>query len=233
MNSQVSGRNLCGRGNATSSNSINHSNNLADYWVETLVTCVNRRRRWVSVSVLGPHRHWFPESEQDYYWNLNFRSWGYSLAILGLTVNAGNITFLSRKHWQAYYLLGSRTAVGWVGYTCWIRSRGWRAAGVSKQWLSIAPVALESQESCNIFLLVPAADTLPPGMLFWRWWGKNWRSVLIHFIEVARRNEMSLLCLESKSEQISAFPDSLCCCFFHMPHDSCVDCLFFLLVHLD
>lgn len=95
------------------------------------------------------------------------------LAILGLTVNAGNITFLSRKHWQAYYLLGSRTAVGWVGYTCWIRSRGWRAAGVSKRWLSIAPVALESQESCNIFLFVPAADTLPPGRLFWRWWGRT------------------------------------------------------------
>ena len=54
------------------------------------------------------------------------------MATLVLTVDAGNITFLSRKQWQVYYLLGSWTAGGWVGYTCWIRSRGWRVAGVSK-----------------------------------------------------------------------------------------------------
>lgn len=43
---------------------------------------------------------------------------------------------------------------------------------------------------------------------------------------------MLLLCLESRSEPTSAFSDPLCCCLFHMAHDSFVDCLF-LLVLLD
>lgn len=47
------------------------------------------------LSVLGPHKHWFLESEQDYYWNLNL---GYSWAILVQTINVGKSIFLTKKN---------------------------------------------------------------------------------------------------------------------------------------